>query len=214
MSLEACPNTAETTGIGVLLAIMLVAVPAGLMGVRWHDKPSRAKPLPPWDNRLMEWLAPSKSPRAASSSRAARPAAGKSPFSVSPAESPDSGSSTVTSDATAGPDSNQVEESAQFSPPTLHGLQDTVRRLPGANALAWPEVVKQLQLTDVQQERIHQLIEDTSRAIRGLDRELSGEQRQQMSELRGALLDQARREAIDLLTPQQRAKWEKLNDKP
>ena len=73
-----------------------------------------------------------------------------------------------------------------------------------------PDVVKQLELTADQQQRISQLIAMTSQAVRNLDLQMSGRQRQEILSQRTRLLDQAHREALKLLNEQQRAEWEKL----
>ena len=73
-----------------------------------------------------------------------------------------------------------------------------------------PEVAGHLQLTEDQQEQIHRLIEVTSQAMRKLDQQLQGKQRQQISRLHARLLSEARDEALGLLTSQQRGRWKQL----
>jgi hypothetical protein len=80
--------------------------------------------------------------------------------------------------------------------------------------LSLPEVVRILQLTTDQQKQIRNLTEQAATAIHDLDKELPGQQRQDITKLREHLLDEARREALELLTKQQREKWDKLVGKP
>jgi hypothetical protein len=73
-----------------------------------------------------------------------------------------------------------------------------LRRLPGAVPFVMTGVVHELDLSDVQIERIHRIIDDTNEAIAKHD------------EMR-RLLENARRDAIGVLTVQQRRQWESLS---
>ena len=91
-----------------------------------------------------------------------------------------------------------------------------VRRLPGPTALALPEVVRRLRLTEKQQGLIQQLIDAMVEATRKLDLDplLRGAERRQIKQLRDKLFDDFLRRALDLLTPEQQAEWKKLHDEP
>jgi len=99
---------------------------------------------------------------------------------------------------------------------TTHRLHDTITRLPGATAFSLPEVARELKLTDDQREKIRQFVNATAEAMRRLDLDarLQGQQRQQITQRRGELLDEYRRRAVTLLTPKQRARWEELIAEP
>ncbi len=195
------PSGGMLTILGVLLAVVAVAAPVALMNMHWHAGPSGVAWLLQWSNRS---IVASKARHSAPLPGLARPAADDSPFSSGPAF--DDGNSVFD------PDSGQVRKSRQSSL-SSQGPHDSIRLLPGAAAMALPEIVEQLQLTTDQQEQIRQLIEATSQAMRNLDAQLQGRQRQQISEFRTQLLDESRRKALELLTGQQRVQWEKLTGK-
>jgi hypothetical protein len=73
-----------------------------------------------------------------------------------------------------------------------------LRRLPGALPFVMTGVVRELDLTDDQIERIHRIIDDTNAAIA-------------QNEVMRQLLDGARSEAVGVLTVQQRRQWESLS---
>jgi hypothetical protein len=86
-------------------------------------------------------------------------------------------------------------------PPRNAQLDSTaveLRRLPGAVPFVMTGVVHELDLTDVQIERIHRIIDDTNDAIAKND---------QMRRL----LENARRDAIGVLSDRQRRQWESLS---
>jgi hypothetical protein len=194
------------TAIGVLLAVALVVVPMVLDGVRWHTPPSTAKRSSPGNKGGAESVTSYGPPIL----RSMQSAENVSPFAGSPAESRDGGSAPAAGDTAFGVDSGRVRTSAQSSSLSWQELQKTVRRLSGATSLALPQVVAELRLTADQQARIARVIETTSQAMRDIERELPGQQRQDISELRTQLQDHARQQALELLTSQQRARWEKL----
>ena len=73
-----------------------------------------------------------------------------------------------------------------------------LRRLPGALPFVMTGVVRELDLTDDQIERMHRIIDDTNAAIA-------------QNEAMRQLLNSARSEAIGVLTVQQRRQWESLS---
>jgi len=86
----------------------------------------------------------------------------------------------------------------------------TIQRLPGATALLLDEVVEELRLTGSQYEEIRKIVESTEDALRLVGERWSRDTRQQQSQKRSILLNQARRRALQVLTPEQRAQWEAL----
>ena len=69
-----------------------------------------------------------------------------------------------------------------------------------------------LQLTDAQRAKLHELIEATVGALRSVDEKWQKENRQSQARKRSTLLQAARREALQILTPAQRAQWQRLTD--
>jgi hypothetical protein len=73
-------------------------------------------------------------------------------------------------------------------------------------------VIGRLRLSGAQQRQIRRIIDATTGALRQLDLEASreGVQRRDVAGLREELLDKSRRDALDVLTSEQRAQWDKL----
>ncbi len=84
--------------------------------------------------------------------------------------------------------------------------------LPGPEPFAAPEVVAALQLSNAQQAKFHELIEATVGALRSVDEKWQKENRHSQTRKRDMLLQAARDEALQMLTPVQRAQWRKLTD--
>ena len=195
------PSDGMPLAVGLLLAVVAVAAPVVLMNMHWHAGPSGVARLLQGSDRP---IIASKSRYNAPLSDLARPAADDSPFSSGPAF--DDGNSVFD------PDSGQVRKSWQSSL-SSQGPHDSIRLLPGAAAMALPEIVEQLQLTTDQQEQIRQLIEATSQAMRNLDartRVSSGSRYRSFA--RSCSTNRAARRS-ELLTGQQRVQWEKLTGK-
>ena len=99
---------------------------------------------------------------------------------------------------------------------TIHNSQSslysTIRRLPGPSALTVPEVVRELALTDTQRAEIRRILNATDEAIGQIDEYWGQDSRQALSQKRTMLLAEARRRALGVLTPQQRARWNALQD--
>jgi hypothetical protein len=95
-------------------------------------------------------------------------------------------------------------------------LRESVRRLSGTAALLLPTVAAKLQLTDQQRAAIRQIETATAAAVRqlSLDAGLQGASRRELAERRDELLAESQRKALELLTDQQRAEWQKLAAKP
>ncbi len=184
-----CPSSWTIAVVGVLFTVAVVAASLALMGVPW--------PAGGWDGkRILRWGAASVPPRPS-------PSAPGSPWLLS--------NEPLFSDGSADAGSVPSVFGGDTSlPMSREQMRDAVRNLPGATALAIPEVVRELQLTIGQQERIHQLIEATSQAVHYLETRSQGQQRQETVRQRKQLLDEARREAIQWLTAEQRARWDQL----
>ena len=160
-----CPSGGMLMIIGVLLAVAAVVVPVGWMACNWYAGPWSVKRLPPWSDRAADSAAPADLlPGTALLGRRAavgrRVAVRRQRGRIAPAF--DHGNSAF------GPHGSPTQTSAPSSS-SEPSLRESLRRLPGAAALALPEVVRELQLTAEQQKQIRQLIEATSQAMRDLD---------------------------------------------
>ena len=85
-----------------------------------------------------------------------------------------------------------------------------VRRLPGAAAFLVKEVVQELGLTEQQVGRMERLVELTGEAIGQIPVRWPHETRWQHDAKRQILVAEARRRALEVLTEEQRARWETL----
>ena len=135
-----------------------------------------------WLKRLAPWDGPRSSASAAS---------GDAPFGSSSAGGRSAGSASTWAGAP-------------------WSLRDTARRLPGATPLTLPEVVRTLKLTDAQQKKIRLVIDATTQAVRDLDSQLQGRQRQQLSTIRAQAFEESLKKALKVLDSEQRARWEAL----
>jgi hypothetical protein len=89
-------------------------------------------------------------------------------------------------------------------------VRESVRRLSGPSALLVPDVGRLLELTDLQKEQIRALSDTASEALERLEAKSRSDSRFEHSQRRAALLDEAQRQALDVLTPEQRERWEAL----
>ena len=87
-----------------------------------------------------------------------------------------------------------------------------IGRLPGANPFASEEVAQALGLSGSQQEEIERIIDLSSEAVRQIQQRWPDQTRQEQDEKRRILLDEARRRVLGLLTEEQRARWQALQD--
>jgi hypothetical protein len=200
---------------GVVLATIAVTVPVAML--MWiavgHQGTSTQIERPAARvNWLTRWIGHDRSSAARSAASGApaaaeyRPSAGMSVSSSDGAAAREPGGSLSWSH-------NGGE--AEPSPPgeaIPHGLSQTVRRLSGAAAFTLPEVAARLSLTAQQKQRIGEVIEAMAQAVRNLDQQLQGRQRDYIAQQRQQLLDKAQQDALDVLTPTQRQAWEKLTD--
>ncbi len=83
-------------------------------------------------------------------------------------------------------------------------------RLPGATPFELPQVADKLGLTAEQRSQIRRIVNDCARTIEALEQQAAGASRQHIARYRQAILDKARAEALQLLTPEQMAQWKQL----
>jgi hypothetical protein len=178
--------------LGLLFAVLMIALSFAVIRSPWR----------PWkEEGVKQWHAPA----APSTPPSTPPSAPPSTPSVDVLQPRSQPASTEGFSLFSG-------RSQDRKPLHVAGLKpiDSLRKLPGADSLMLPDMVKHLELTADQQQRIRQLIAMTSQAVRNLDLQMSGRQRQEIFSQRTRLLEQARREALQLLNEQQRAEWKKL----
>jgi len=89
----------------------------------------------------------------------------------------------------------------------------TIARLPGAAPLLTSPAIRELGLTEDQQRRIREIVDETAEAFKQLDAQFRGISRQEQSRAEGRLLEAARDEAFGLLTPEQRRQFQAATDK-
>ena len=196
---------------GGLLPIAVVAVPVGLVCLLWFAGQSTTSWLSQWGNPAATSTEPSRGRWLPSLSQ---PLANDSPFSESPARSWKTDSASDDRTPAFSPDDRHGRKTSRLTPLSGQELADMIRRLLGADPLILSEVVEYLQLTAEQQERIGRVIAASTEAIRNLNTQTPGEQRKKIAKQREQLRHQARREAIEVLTDEQRARWNKLIGQP
>lgn len=184
--------------VSALLAAVVVAVPLGLViAIRYFGqggtKQSVQSSPSVWSGRLPHIKTPLVRP-------ASEPQGYRSDF--------------ANAKSAAESFSGHAQPSARMPAMPRQQFQELVRRLPGVTALTLPQMVKKLQLTKVQQEQIHRMLDSAAQTIRDLEKELPGQERRGISQFREHLLDEALRESLTVLTDQQRAEWEKLTGAP
>jgi Spy/CpxP family protein refolding chaperone len=87
-----------------------------------------------------------------------------------------------------------------------------IRDLPGATVFVLPEVIRQLKLTDAQQEQIRRIIDAVAAALQELDLLADTATRKELSEKRATIFERARRDAFGILTEEQRLRWQELSE--
>jgi hypothetical protein len=87
----------------------------------------------------------------------------------------------------------------------------SVRRLPTAVASLVPEVSRWLALTESQRAEIHRIVNSTGEALDHMEIESLDLSRTERSRQRAEAWDKAREQVQTLLTPEQRARWEKFS---
>jgi hypothetical protein len=108
----------------------------------------------------------------------------------------------------------QQSTTKQLDHPAGAGKKTKPDKLAGASPFVVPEVVERLKLNATQRQRIERIIQTSSRAIARLAEGLQDLDRQELSKYRTELLAMARRQAIELLTAEQRTEWNKIVGEP
>jgi len=176
----------QSAFLGVVLAVLIVFTPILFFGsVKGYGIAGRwdSVEIPQWKNYasgLKTPYHPKRNPAPPSSSHADSSHPGFS-------QPPPQGDSQVRNDVSA-----------------------TIRRLHSPTVLTVPEVVNYLQLSDAQQEQIRRIIQAASEKMRALDASSRNLPRSELKQLRKQMIDDAMREALELLDENQRAEWEKI----
>lgn len=108
------------------------------------------------------------------------------------------------------PSSRRAPSSTRISHTPGSQLQAIAESLPGAAALLVPEVAERLTLTIAQRQRLRELTEATEAALEQIERTAPDDSRKERARKRNVLFTEARKQALELLTPPQRAAWEAL----
>lgn len=91
----------------------------------------------------------------------------------------------------------------------------TIARLPGAAALLASPTIRELGITEDQQRRIRQIVDQTTDAFKQIDLHFRDMTRQDQSRLERKLLEAGREKALGLLTPEQRRRFQsRLDEAP
>jgi hypothetical protein len=206
------PLCSTTVVVGVVLAVSVTAaLAAGAVVFRQRGHSGSAP------NSALSQRA-KNSPRAASRSpgQARQP---REPSKPDSGQSADARSASRTSSpaedpaGTVGSDSPVEQSSSRVSSRNAGDssrLAATIRRLPGASPFALKEVARELGLSQSQQEEIGRIVELSGEAVRQIRMRWPDQTRQQHAEKRRILLDEARWRVLELLTKEQRDRWEAL----
>ncbi|MEN6496556.1 MAG: hypothetical protein ABFD16_19895 [Thermoguttaceae bacterium] len=92
----------------------------------------------------------------------------------------------------------------------LEQIRTMLAHSPGADALLLPEVASRLTLTPNQRQQLHELSRSTKQALDQLDQRAKTASRQERTRKRDVLFGEARKQALRVLTSEQRARWESL----
>jgi hypothetical protein len=103
-----------------------------------------------------------------------------------------------------------LDKAAVLTPAQYHRLWQLVWQNCGPAALIEPAVRQALQLTEAQRKQIEGIRERTLEALRGVRQEGREEPAENHAPLRRQALD----EALVLLTPEQKSRWEELKGPP
>jgi hypothetical protein len=107
----------------------------------------------------------------------------------------------------AGSTSAATEAAANLSLARLYVL---IHRLPPEEALLVPALAAELRLSDDQLAELQRLHETTRAALQNVERTWPNESRQEHADRRAIIRDAAARQALLLVTGQQRKRWEQL----
>lgn len=194
---------------GLAAAVLLIGIPLVAILVLQQPNHPAAKPLVTWGKRALRFFEPRASwkpkaakgsERAAISHRSAEPSRPANGQAERPQQEPSRPKIATAKAIPAGPD---------MAASSLASLRDAVDRLPGAAALVLPEVAEFLALSEPQQEAIRRILDRTASALGEIDRQ--GRQADlPPAQQRRLVLETARRLALEVLSPQQQARWATL----
>jgi len=105
---------------------------------------------------------------------------------------------------------NGVKVAASAPARRLDDLQQTIRSMPGADAFVLPMIVRRLQLSDEQVRELRRIVNATRQTLGLIGKRESRTGRQERAETRTIILDAAHREALNVLTKEQREDWHEM----
>lgn len=179
------PSGAIVIGAACLLVLAAVAGAVFAVVLLWHAQSRPARSSTAGDTSTIQWIIDHQG----SGRRVKKP--------VSSGQQAAGGG-----DAASSIGAGLGDHVAQFG--------NTVRRLPGAAAFVLSDVARELGLDAGQRQRMRAIVDATDQVVRQMDEQQHEGNRQQHARDRAALLEEARREALNVLTPAQRARWEAL----
>ena len=189
----------------VLLVLTVVVAPGVAIVLLWAaDNPVIAQAVP-W--RRIEHRSTPPNESSPKPSRPARPwKASRRSAPAFLARTPDK----TPTEQWPGLAGKQPAEVIDVAAERIRRLRQMVRSLPGAAAFTRPEVASELQLTNEQRQQFRRIVDLTEQAFRHLDRRLSTSSGRQGAKGRRDILDAAGKEALGVLTDEQRTQWEEL----
>lgn len=181
------------TMVGVLVFILalVVAAPLTVAGLMFGWDKMGVEQLVDWAGSAMARDNAASAPR---SSKRAHPA-------ERPADETSQSSAAVARDTSSADRPNQAD---------LEQFRIMLAHSPGADALLLPEVARRLTLTPSQRQQLQALSQATRQALDQLDQRAKTDSRQERTRKRDVLFGEARKQALRVLTPQQRSRWEAL----
>jgi hypothetical protein len=194
---------------GLAAAVLLIGIPVAAILVLQRPNHPAAKPLVTWGKRALAYFQPPSSwrPRPAKDSEKAslsKRSAEHSRSWNSEAEKPrrDSPRPDV---ATTG----VIAAGHEVAASSVASLRAAVDRLPGAAALVLPEVVEFLALSEPQQEAVRHILDRSASVLEEIDRRVRQTDLPR-AEQRRLVLEAARLQALEVLSPEQQARWATL----
>lgn len=199
------PSQHSMLAVGVVFAVVVVGVPLAAVALLWHGDRPFMKTVVKWGENAVSAVVGKSKPQSHPLPPPRPDSTHRNPIiSQTDAREP-RGDATPQRTNAGQPASGSTADATPFAE-----LRRTVRRLPGVMAFTLPEAVRFLGLTGAQQEAIRQIDEATARSVQDLDAKSPGGNRHELAQQRTAVLDAARRRAVETLTGQQRARWQEL----
>jgi hypothetical protein len=182
------PSSGTLMVLGIVLVASLVVTPVGFSLIAWYTRCQR----PEAGSRNAEWTA-------------------KGMSSPSPRWPPDRQNPHRRGNRSAlGKSADKMPE----LPPTSlsNARRAEIRKMPGATPFISPDLVKDLQLTPAQQEKIRQIVDDTDGLVlqAQADGRLHDLPQEEIDRQRDQLLAASRHRAIRVLTKEQRLQWAEI----